>query len=279
MDITSIIFPVISLGGLGLAFGLGLGYASKKFHVDVDERVTEIKDCLPGANCGGCGFAGCDAFAQAVVDGTAPANGCAVASADTAEKIGDILGVKVEAKEPIKAFVKCAGTCGTAKKTGEYYGFKDCNEAAVIPGGGNKACSFGCLGLGSCVKACSFDAIHIVNGIAIVDTDACTGCGMCTKVCPKAVIELKPESEIIRVQCNSKDKLKEVKEVCSTGCMGCGVCAKLCPNGAITMENNLPVIDKSKCNLCMTCVQKCPAKIIKAFGNNIKVNKKEEVNI
>lgn len=266
MEINSIIFPIISLGGLGLVFGVGLGYASKKFKVEVDERIPLVKDCLPGANCGGCGFAGCEAFAQAVVEGNAPANGCVVAGASAAEKIGAVLGVEVSATEPNKAFVKCGGNCSSAKKSGAYYGLRDCNEAAVIPGGGDKSCSYGCLGLGSCVKVCQFDAIHVVDGIAIVDEEKCTGCGMCAKTCPKHVIEIKPVSATIKVQCNSKDKLKDVKEVCSVGCIGCGVCSKLCPSGAITMENNIPVIDKEKCTLCMTCVQKCPTKAIKAFG-------------
>lgn len=266
MEITSILYPVLSLGGLGLIFGIVLGYASKKFHVEVDERVPLVRDCLPGANCGGCGYAGCDAFAQAVVEGKAPANGCVVAGAGAAEKIGEVLGVDVAASEPIKAFVKCAGTCDKAKKSGIYYGNMYCTEAAVIPGGGNKSCSSGCLGLGSCVNACKFDAIHIIDGVAVVDEEKCTGCGACSKACPKHLIDLKPQSEIIRVQCNSSEKLKAVKDVCASGCMGCGVCARVCPEKAIVIENNLPVIDQDKCKLCMTCVEKCPVKIIKPFG-------------
>lgn len=271
MDINSIVFPIVSLGGLGLVLGAGLGYASKKFKVEVDERVPLIKDSLPGANCGGCGFAGCEAFAQAVVDGNAPANGCVVGGAGTAEKVASIMGVDAGVAEPIKAFVKCAGTCDTTKKSGEYYGFKDCNEASVIPGGGDKACSYGCLGLGSCTKVCQFDAIHIVDGIALVDEEKCTACGACVKACPKNIIEIKPESEIIRVQCSSKDKLKAVKDTCSVGCIGCSVCARVCPTGAIVMDGNIPIVDKDKCNLCMLCVEKCPSKIIKPFGDEIKI--------
>ncbi|SHK44450.1 electron transport complex, RnfABCDGE type, B subunit [Hathewaya proteolytica DSM 3090] len=271
-----ILCPVLVMAALGLLFGLGLGFASKKFHVEVDEKVILIKECLPGANCGGCGYAGCDAFAQAVVDGKAPANGCVVGGASVSENVANILGVEVSNAEPIKAFVKCSGSCGKAKNSGNYYGTMDCNEAAVIPGAGDKACSYGCLGLGSCVKACQFDAIHIVDGIALVDDSKCTGCGACTKACPKGLIELKPVSAVIRVQCNSKDKLKEVKDVCSVGCIGCGVCSKLCPTGAITMENNLPVVDKTKCTLCMTCVNKCPVKVIKPFGLKTETKISEE---
>lgn len=280
-----ILYPVLTLSALGLLFGLGLGYAAKKFHVEVDEKVPLIKDALPGANCGGCGYAGCDAFAQAIVDGKAPANGCVVGGAGTAEKIAAILDIEVSNAEPFKAFVKCNGTCDKAKKSGIYFGYTDCNEANVIPGSGDKACTYGCLGLGSCVDVCKFDALHIVDGIALVDSEKCTGCGACLNACPKGLIELKLQSQVIRVQCASKDKLKDVKSVCSTGCIGCGICSKLCPNGAITMVNNLPVVDKSKCTLCMVCVNKCPSKIIKAFGDPIKTcisktdKTKEKVNV
>lgn len=264
MDINNLILPALSLGGLGLIFGSVLGYASKKFNVPVDERVPLIRDCLPGANCGGCGYAGCDAYAQAIVNGTAPLNACAVAGASATEKMGEIMGVKVEASEPKKAFVKCVGNCESAKKKGTYYGNMDCLDASVIPGGGAKACSYGCLGLGSCVKVCEFGALSIKDGIAHIDESKCTACGACVKICPRNIIEIKPTSEIIRVSCNSRDKLKEVKDVCNTGCISCGQCVRNCPNDAIILENNLPVIDKDKCNQCMTCVQKCPTKVIKA---------------
>ncbi|MFD3157149.1 RnfABCDGE type electron transport complex subunit B [Haloimpatiens sp. FM7330] len=267
----NLIFAALSLGGLGLIFGLVLGYASKKFHVPVDERVPKIKDCLPGANCGGCGFAGCDAYAQAVVDGNAAPNCCSVGGPEAAEKIGEIMGITVEDSEPVKAFVRCIGTCESAKRRGTYYGNMDCREASVIPGGGTKSCSFGCLGLGSCVEACQFGALSIKDGVAVVDESKCTGCGACVKACPRNIIELKPVSEVIRVSCNSKDKLKAVKDVCDSGCISCGQCVRNCPNDAITFENNLPVVDKDKCTLCMTCVQKCPTKVLKAHNNGIKI--------
>ncbi|WP_142413124.1 RnfABCDGE type electron transport complex subunit B [Hathewaya massiliensis] len=271
MELKLLLYPALSLGGLGLVFGIILGYASKKFHVPVDERVPLVRDCLPGANCGGCGYAGCDAYAEAVVRGEAEANLCAVAGAPAAEKIGTIMGVSVEMGEPKKAFVKCSGVCTEAKTSGQYYGEMDCAQAAIIPGGGSKSCTYGCLGLGTCVKACKFDAIHVVDGVAIVDEEKCTACGACTVACPKNLIELKPKSAVIRVSCNSRDKLKEVKDVCNVGCITCGLCARNCPEGAITMENNLPVVDKDKCTLCMTCVQKCPTKVIRAHGEKIEL--------
>lgn len=267
----SILFPIISLGGLGLIFGVVLGFASKKFHVPVDDRVPLISECLPGANCGGCGFAGCDAYAQAIVEEGAAPNCCPVAGAAAAEKIGKIMGVEVNLEEPKKAYVKCLGSCKVAKKDGIYYGDMDCQEAAIISSGGAKACNYGCLGLQSCVKVCKFDAIYVVDGVAIVDDEKCTGCGACVNICPKGLIDLKTASEVIRVACNSRDKLKEVKDACSVGCMTCGMCVRNCPNEAITMVDNIPVIDKEKCNLCGICVQKCPTKIIKAYGQEIKV--------
>lgn len=275
MELTQLIFPILSIGGLAILFAFVLGYASKKFAVEVDERVPLIKEILPGANCGGCGFAGCDAYAQAVVDGTAATNCCAVAGAAGAEKISKIMGVEVSDTEPLKAFIKCKGTCNNAKQKGNYYGTMDCREAVVIPGAGNKACEYGCLGLGSCVKACKFDAIDIVDGVAVVNPDNCVGCGACAKACPKGVVELMPLSQVVRVACNSKNKLKEVKDACSVGCITCQLCARSCSEGAITFENNLPKVDKEKCVECFACIEKCPTKALIAYGKEIKLKKAE----
>ncbi len=268
-----LLFPILSLGGLGLIFGIVLGYASKKFAVEVDDRVPLVRECLPGANCGGCGFAGCDAYAQAVVEEGAAPNCCVPAGAATTESIAQIMGVQVSAAEPLKAFVKCSGNSNNAKQKGEYYGIMDCKEAMVTPGAGSKSCEFGCLGLGSCVKACKFDAMAIVNGIVKVDENACVGCGACAKACPKGVIELMAATEFIRVACNSKNKLKEVKETCSVGCITCGLCEKSCPQKAITFENNLPKIDEEKCVRCLVCIQKCPTNALIAYGEEIKLKK------
>ncbi|OFI05826.1 electron transport complex subunit RsxB [Clostridium acetireducens DSM 10703] len=262
MDIKELAYPILSLGCMGLAIGMLLGYASKKFAVEVDERVPKVREALPGANCGGCGFAGCDAYAQAVVEGAAPPNCCAVGGAAAVEKIAEVMGLEVDESEPKKAFVKCNGTCNNAKDKNIYAGLQDCRDAALIPGGGAKACSFGCLGLGSCVKACQFGAIEIKDGIANIDEDKCVGCGACANTCPKNVIELVPVSKRVRVQCNSHDKGIEVKNNCSAGCLGCGLCAKVCPKEAIVMENNLAKVDYEKCVQCGLCTQKCPTKAI-----------------
>lgn len=262
MEVTNILFPVISLGGLGLIFGVLLGYASKKFAVEVDERVPRVREVLPGVNCGGCGYAGCDAYAQAVVDGAAPPNACSVGGAPVAEQIGSVLGITVNAADPMVAFVKCKGDCSSAKEKYQYYGVMDCRQAAVAPGSGSKACSFGCLGLGSCVTACNFDSIQIKDGIAIINQNTCTGCSACIQICPKNVIDLVPASKSVRIACNSNDKGKSVKDSCSAGCIGCTICAKNCPEGAITMVKDLPVIDFNKCTQCKVCVAKCPTKAI-----------------
>ncbi|WP_058485502.1 RnfABCDGE type electron transport complex subunit B [Defluviitalea phaphyphila] len=262
MDITSIIYPVISIGGLGLLFGTGLGYASKKFAVEVDERIPQVRDLLPGANCGGCGFAGCDAFAKAVVEGKVTPEGCPVNNSESIEKIASLMGLKVEQGEKKVAVVKCNGTCENSKNKYEYYGITDCRDAALIPGGGAKSCSYGCLGLGTCKKVCPFGAIEIENGIAVINEDKCTACGNCVDACPKAVIELVPIKNRVRVLCNSQDKGKDVKQSCSVGCIGCRMCVKACEYDAIDFNNNLAHIKYDKCTQCMACVKKCPTKAI-----------------
>src|SRR3712207_4280818 len=221
-----------------------------------------VREALPGANCGGCGFAGCDAYADAVVNGGAAPNRCPVGGAAAAAKIAEVMGVKVDESEPKKAFVKCQGTCSNAKEKYEYFGSMTCIDAANAPGAGSKECSFGCLGLGSCVEACMFDAIHIKDGIAVVDEEACVGCGACVSTCPKSVIDLIPVSKNVRISFNLHDKGLEVKNACATGCISCGMCARNCPKEAITMENNLPVINYENCVSCGICANKCPTHAI-----------------
>jgi Na+-translocating ferredoxin:NAD+ oxidoreductase RNF subunit RnfB len=270
MQVNEIIYPIVSLGGLGVTFGVLLGYASKKFAVEVDPKVPLVRDALPGANCGACGYAGCDACAKAMVEGEAAPNACPVGGADCATKVGEVLGLAVEVGERNVAFVKCNGTCDKSKDKYEYYGVMDCREAALIPGGGAKACSYGCLGLSSCVKVCEFDAIHVV---AVVDEDKCTSCGKCVGACPKGLINIVPVEKQVRVACNSKDKGKEVKDNCSVGCIGCTLCVKACKFDAMKFENSLAQVDYDKCTLCNACAQKCPTKAI----NGIKVSCDESI--
>ena len=263
MNITAIIFAAAVVGGTGLIVGALLGVASEAFKVPVDEKEIAVRECLPGNNCGGCGFPGCDGLAKAIAQGEAPVNACPVAGPDGAAKIAAVMGVEAGDAEKQVAYVKCAGTCEAAKEKYNYTGVQDCVSAMVTPGAGSKACAYGCMGLGSCVKVCDFDALHIVNGIAVVDKEKCVACGKCVSTCPKSLIELVPYKANVLVQCNSKDFGKDVKAACSVGCIGCKMCTRVCEFEAITVENNIAHIDQSKCTGCGACAAKCPAKIIK----------------
>ncbi len=265
MDIGSIMYPVISIGGLGLLFGVGLGYAGIKFEVEADPKVPLVREALPGANCGGCGLAGCDAFADAVVKGTAPVNGCPVGGAYVSQKIANIMGVTVSTEVRKVAFVKCKGNCSVASNKYKYNGMEDCNVAVQLAGAGAKSCQFGCMGLGSCVKVCAFDAIHVVDGVSVVDPEKCTSCGKCLKACPKRMIKMVPENKNVRVSCNSYDNGKVVKSHCSVGCIGCKLCQKACEFDAITVQSFLATVDYKKCTKCGKCVEKCPTKAIAAL--------------
>lgn len=262
MSASGIILAAAVVGGTGLVISVLLGIASEKFKVPVDEKEIAVRGCLPGNNCGGCGFAGCDALAKAIAAGEAPVNACPVGGAPVAEQISAIMGVEADESEKKVAFVKCAGTCDKAKNKNIYNGIEDCVSAMSVPGGGPKACSYGCMGFGSCVKACDFGAIEVVNGVARVDEEKCVACGKCVSTCPKSLIELVPYHQAYKVQCSSKDFGKPVKEVCSTGCIGCKMCVRQCKFDAITVENNIARIDYSKCTGCGACAAKCPSKII-----------------
>lgn len=247
------------VGAVGLIIGIMLGFAAKKLSVKTDERIALIRECLPGSNCGGCGFAGCDACAGAIASGKAPVNSCNGAQTD---KIAEIMGTEAVETVKMKAFVKCSGTCDRAAVKYNYVGIHDCRKMALIPGHGEKECVYGCIGYGSCVEACAFNAIRIVNGVAVTDSEKCTGCGKCMSVCPNSVIEMRPETAKYTVACSSKDKGREAKEKCDMACIGCGICARQCENNAITLENNLARIDYGKCTGCGKCASKCPQKII-----------------
>ena len=262
MSITGILVAAAIVGGTGLFIGLFLGFAGTKFAVEVDEREEAITGVLPGNNCGGCGYAGCSGLAAAIVKGEAEISGCPVGGAPVAAKIGEIMGM--EAGETVRktAFVKCAGTCDKAKQDYEYHGIHDCVMVNMMQNGGPKTCNYGCLGEGTCVAACPFDAIHIVDGVAVVDKEACKACGKCVAACPKKLIELVPYDQKHLVQCSSQDKGKDVMKACSVGCIGCRMCAKVCEAGAVTVENNIAHIDPEKCTNCGACAAKCPKKII-----------------
>ncbi len=256
-----IITAVLTVGIIGLVFGLLLALASVIFKVETDERVEKIEEVLPGANCGACGFAGCSAYAHAVVEKNAPVNCCSVGKSAVAMQIGGIMGKAVASEKPKVARVLCGGDCEKAKDKYEYSGVEDCSMANKL-GGGQKACPTGCLGYGNCVNVCKFDAIHVINGVAVVDEEKCTACGMCVKTCPKKIIELVTKDSMVSVICSNKRTGKEVNAVCSVGCIGCGICEKNCPFEAISVEDNLARVDYDKCKSCGICANKCPKKAI-----------------
>lgn len=261
-QMNGVVLAGILIGVTGLLIGLLLGIAGIKFAVEVDEKEVAVREVLPGNNCGGCGFAGCDALAKAIAAGEAPVNACPVAGPAKADEIASIMGVESGSAEKKVAYVKCTGTCEKASVKANYYGVADCKGMAMVPGRGDKACAYGCMGFGSCVKACQFDAIHVINGVAVVDKEKCVACGKCIAECPNQLIEFVPYEAKHMVGCSSKDKGPKVKAACEQGCIGCGICAKQCEADAITLENNLAHIDQSKCTGCGKCKEKCPAKVI-----------------
>lgn len=262
MSIEGIIVATLIVSITGLIIGLLLGLAGEKFKVEVDEKELQVREILPGNNCGGCGFAGCDALAKAIASGEAKANACPVAGDEKAKLISEVMGVQVEDTQKQVAFVKCAGTCDKTNRKYNYYGLTDCKKAALVPGKGEKLCSYGCMGYGSCVNVCAFDAIHVVNGIAVVDKEKCVACGKCIKECPNNLIELVPYQAKHLVQCNSNDKGKDVKLACEAGCIGCMICKKNCEYDAISVVDNIAHIDYNKCTNCGVCAEKCPVKVI-----------------
>lgn len=262
MDVNSLILAGTSLGVMGLVFGASLAFASKKFAVEVDPRVIEVREAVPGANCGACGYPGCDGFANAVVKGLAPVNGCPVGGAPVASRVAQIMGVEAGATTKKVAKVKCEGHEENCSNRFDYDGLDSCVAANML-NGGPKSCLYGCMGLGSCVQVCPFDAIHInVKGLAEVDPEKCTACNKCIDICPKMVISLIPYNQLTIVECNNKDKGPQVKKNCNVACIACGICERNCPHDAIHVVNNLAEIDYDKCTNCMICVEKCPTKAI-----------------
>ena len=267
-----ILIAVGVLGGLGLGFGLILGLASKVFHVETDPRLDQLNECLPGANCGGCGYAGCGGYAEAVLTGEAPIGLCNSGGNECAQTMAKIMGVEAGEVTRKVALVRCSGekhydkdgnlTSGARVKA-KYEGFKDCLAASKVGGSGPLSCKFGCLGFGSCVKVCKYDAISIVGGIAKVNEDRCVGCMSCAKVCPRGlIVPVEPKRNVV-IACASLAKGAVTTRGCTIGCIGCGLCKKICPQEAITIEKNLAVIDYSKCDNCGLCATVCPKKLIK----------------
>ena len=259
----TVIWTIAIITVLGLLLALVLYLVAKKFKVEEDPRIDEVEKVMPGANCGGCGFAGCRAFAEAAVK-SPDLEGifCPVGGNDVMAQVASILGFEVKAKAPEVAVVRCNGTCEARPRVNEYDGFATCAVKAALYAG-DTACAFGCLGCGDCVAACQFGALSMdpATGLPVVDEEKCTACGACVKACPKRIIELRPKGprgmrEV--VSCMNKDKGPVAKKACASACIGCGLCAKTCTHEAITVEVNLAWIDPVKCKLCRECEAVCP---------------------
>ncbi len=269
MTIVTVSLSAGALLALAVVFSYVLGWANKAFHVEVDPRVTAIMDALPGANCGGCGFVGCSDYAEAVVGAGAPVNQCPVGGESCAAAVADIMGVVLTDTLPYRPVVHCGARTEEKLLRTEYLGERTCAAANLVAG--VQGCTYGCLGLGDCQKACNYDAIHVVDGLSTVDYDKCVGCGACAKVCPRNIITMAPFKfeRMLAVLCSNKDFGKAVKEVCTVGCVGCKACAKAC--SLFQVEDNLSSINYGlyckdyEADL-KTAVEKCPQKRLVLVG-------------
>ncbi len=262
----TVILTVVILTVLGLVLALILFWVAKKFKVEEDPRIDEVEKVMPGANCGGCGFAGCRAFADAAVKaGNLDHQFCPVGGNETMKKVASILGIEVAEKAPQVAVVRCNGTCENRPRVNVYDGVQSCKVKSALYSG-DTLCSFGCVGCGDCTTVCAFGAISMnpLTGLPVVDETKCTACGACAKACPKGVIELRnagttpKNNRRVYVSCINKDKGGVARKACTAACIGCGKCAKVCKFDAITIENNVAYIDYTKCKACGQCYFECP---------------------
>ncbi len=255
---------------LAFVLGLGLGFFREKFRVDRDPIIDRIREVLPGANCGACGYPGCDAYAEAVgLEETTP-DRCTVGGSAVARSLADILGIVVSAEDKV-AVLMCQGTRERAPEKGRYVGIRTC-AAAKLSAGGTKLCAWGCYGFGDCERVCPFDAIHVgPDGIPHVDYDKCTGCGKCIAACPQKILSLIPRNRVGAIAlCSNRNVIKAmVRKTCAVGCFKCEICVRNCPEKAIRMEDGLPVVDYALCTSCNTCVEKCPTNVFKLYERDV----------
>ena len=257
----NVFIPTLFMAALGIIFGALLTAASRKFYVEIDPRVEEVRAHCSGANCGACGYAGCDGFAEAVVRGEAPVDGCKPGGNAAAQAIADIMGTTASEAEPLVARVLCQGSTAMAKERYEYNGIPSCRVAASIAGG-PKQCRFSCLGLGDCVAKCAFHAIHMEHGLCVIDPEVCTGCGACVEECPRGALQLLPKSKTVFVQCRNTDTARVARDVCMTACIGCKRCEKTCQYNAVKVENGVAHINPELCTACGECSKVCPCHCI-----------------
>lgn len=269
MELTFVVlWGIIIFTLLGLFFGIALAFTARKFHVPSNPLIDKVKDNLPAANCGACGFAGCQAYAEKVVeDSKVPSNLCIPGGENTAKIVAGLTNKDVGEIKDYVATLRCYGTTSVAKKEANYVGINTCS-AAILSFGGPKACKNGCMGLGDCERGCPFDAIYIgEEGIAVVDRKKCTGCGVCVSLCPKGVLELYPRNHRVQLSCVSRDKANVVMKNCKVGCIICRKCVKACPANAIEWTNSTIKIDHDKCisygSSCNeVCTEVCPSHIL-----------------
>ena len=272
----NVIAAVLVLGLLGALFGALLAVASKVFEVKKDPREEAVLSKLAGANCGGCGYPGCAGCAAAIVAGDAPVTACAPAGPDAAAAIAEIMGQTANVGERETAFVRCNGGTAAVKRF-EYAGIQDCAAAEKVAAGPLE-CAWGCLGFGSCVKACQFDAMHIgPNGVAVVDEDKCTDCMACAAACPRKLIVSVPVSKKVRVMCLNQEKGKPAMTVCANSCIGCGLCERECKKDAIHVVNGIASIDYANCVNCKLCTKVCPRDAITPIATPEEKEKYKEI--
>ena len=260
---TAIITAVVAVTVIGLLCAVMLVVASTLFGVKEDEKFKRIREVLPGANCGACGYTGCDGYAKALAeDPTIKTNLCTPGGDSGAAKIAEVLGI--EAADVIEklAMVACTGNCVNSPNVAKFEGTLTCKAAKQVYGG-PQACSFGCLGFGDCILACQYDAIHLVDGIAKVDRTKCVGCTLCSKACPNNIIIMTDATNKVHVKCSNTEKGAIARKQCNRACIGCMKCQKTCPHDAIHVENNLARVDYSKCTNCGACVEACPTGCIR----------------
>lgn len=259
---TSILVASISSGLISLIFAILLILSSKIFKVDVDRRISELNLLLPGVNCGSCGFQSCTQFAKALVYDKASVNGCLVGGIHTANKVADFLGkIAPSQKERTRAYIFCHGHIGISKSNKIYTGINTC--VSVVMAGGNRDCSYGCVGFYDCMNACEFDAIiKSKTGVPIIVEDKCVSCNACVKACPQKLIEIHPVVLKFHVYCKSKDKGFIAKKNCDRACIGCDICVKNTKEGGIKVDNNLAIINYEDYCITEESILKCPTKAI-----------------